>query len=148
MSFNKCLPYITIMVNVSIIEEESKENNQYFKYITWIQINIDISPNHKNSHKESLTQFKRRCMYIKNVNKQIQYFIVLIWKFIVFFSLRPLIACDSHFYGENCSMPCGNCLESEQCQHINGTCMNGCASGYQGPTCKEGKFVMFLLYNQ
>lgn len=25
--------------------------------------------------------------------------------------------------------------------------MNGCASGYQGPTCKEGKFVMFLQYN-
>lgn len=132
MSYNKCLPCITVMVNVSINEKELKENNLYFENISRIQINIDIFPNYKHSHKESLNQLNRRRMYIKKVNKQLQYFIVLN------FFLHPLIACDSHFYGENCSTPCGNCLESKQCQHTNGTCMNGCASGYQGLTCKEG----------
>lgn len=52
MSYNICLPYLTVMVNVSIIEEELKENNQYFKYITRIQKNIDIFPNYKHSDKE------------------------------------------------------------------------------------------------
>lgn len=50
--------------------------------------------------------------------------------------------CDSGEYGENCSIPCGYCFESEQCNHINGTCMNGCDSGYQGVLCTESKAVI------
>lgn len=38
---------------------------------------------------------------------------------------------------KNCSIICGYCHESEQCHHINGTCINGCASGYQGAKCTE-----------
>lgn len=48
--------------------------------------------------------------------------------------------CDGNLYGENCSMHCGHCVRSEQCHHINGTCMNGCDSGYQGSICMEGSF--------
>lgn len=44
----------------------------------------------------------------------------------IFFS-----ACDGGMHGEKCSIPCGNCLASEQCHHINGTCINGCVSGYK-----------------
>lgn len=44
-------------------------------------------------------------------------------------------------YGENCSISCGHCLTREQCHHINGTCMNGCDSGYQGSSCTEGNVL-------
>lgn len=50
-------------------------------------------------------------------------------------------------YGENCSRPCGHCLESKQCHHINGTCTNGCDSGYQGSLCTEGKHISTLKVN-
>lgn len=65
MSYNKYLSCITVMVNVSINEEELKENNLYFENISRIQINIDIFRNYKHSHKESLNQLNRRRMYIK-----------------------------------------------------------------------------------
>lgn len=48
-------------------------------------------------------------------------------------------------YGYNCSILCGKCFESEQCHHVNGTCMNGCDSGYQGEHCTEGNSVGFFL---
>lgn len=41
-------------------------------------------------------------------------------------------------YGENCSKSCGNCKNSQQCHHIDGTCMNGCENGYQGSKCHKG----------
>lgn len=42
-------------------------------------------------------------------------------------------------YGKECSISCGNCRDSEQCQHINGTCMNGCDTGYKGFKCIESR---------
>lgn len=48
------------------------------------------------------------------------------------------LACTGGMYGSNCSVICGNCFESQQCHHINGTCMNGCSRGYQGVHCTEG----------
>lgn len=50
--------------------------------------------------------------------------------------------CDGNLYGENCPMRCGHCVRSEQCHQINGTCMNGCDSGYQGSICMEGNFCV------
>lgn len=49
-----------------------------------------------------------------------------------------LTDCDENMFGERCSSSCGHCLGSEQCHHINGTCMNGCASGYEGELCRKG----------
>lgn len=51
-------------------------------------------------------------------------------------------------YGNNCSMRCGHCLESEKCHHINGTCINGCDSGYEGSICMEGRLCWTILWNQ
>lgn len=34
--------------------------------------------------------------------------------------------------------------EPKQCHHINGTCINGCDSGYQGPNCTEGNVRIVL----
>ena len=44
-------------------------------------------------------------------------------------------------FGENCSESCGNCLDGEQCHHVNGTCDNGCAAGWQGEMCRTGKQI-------
>lgn len=55
---------------------------------------------------------------------------------LLFFS--SFIDCSKNMYGKNCSIPCGHCFNSEQCHHINGTCMNGCDSGYKGFNCTEG----------
>lgn len=49
-----------------------------------------------------------------------------------------LTDCDGKMFGESCNEFCGHCLGFEQCQHINGTCMNGCASGYEGELCTKG----------
>lgn len=57
--------------------------------------------------------------------------------FLFYFSL----ACSNRTYGENCSKTCGKCRHSEQCHHINGTCSNGCDSGYQGDKCDKGEYL-------
>lgn len=48
-------------------------------------------------------------------------------------------ACDGGLYGENCSIHCGMCLNSSQCQPINGSCMEGCDSGFLGENCTQGE---------
>lgn len=47
--------------------------------------------------------------------------------------------CDNNKFGERCNKSCGHCLGLEQCHHINGTCMNGCDSGYESELCTKGK---------
>ena len=37
-------------------------------------------------------------------------------------------------------MTCGNCLNGDQCHHVDGTCMMGCDSGWSGDTCMTGRF--------
>lgn len=50
-----------------------------------------------------------------------------------------LKGCDDGVFGENCNTSCGRCISSEPCHHINGTCMNGCESGFHGWNCTEGE---------
>ena len=40
------------------------------------------------------------------------------------------------FYGVDCNEKCGHCREVNQCHHINGTCLTGCAAGFMGNLCK------------
>lgn len=63
------------------------------------------------------------------------------------FFIYYVTVCDGDMYGYNCSILCGKCFESEQCHHVNGTCMNGCDSGYQGEHCTEGNSVVFFEEN-
>ena len=46
--------------------------------------------------------------------------------------------CDGGMFGKYCNESCGKCLNDGQCHHINGSCLNGCASGYRGINCTEG----------
>ena len=48
------------------------------------------------------------------------------------------IVCSDGRFGENCTEECGECQGKEQCDHVNGTCLNGCSPGYYGITCTEG----------
>lgn len=45
-------------------------------------------------------------------------------------------ACIEGFYGISCKEICGHCHEANQCHYVNGTCLTGCAAGYEGDVCK------------
>lgn len=64
--------------------------------------------------------------------------------FYFYFFLTSFIACSQNMYGKNCSLSCGQCFKLEQCHNMNGTCMNGCDSGYNGLNCKEGNFIVYI----
>ena len=46
--------------------------------------------------------------------------------------------CDGGMFGKHCNETCGKCLNDGLCHHINGSCFNGCDSGYSGINCTEG----------
>nr|XP_034322173.1 scavenger receptor class F member 1-like [Crassostrea gigas] len=48
-----------------------------------------------------------------------------------------LADCNGGTYGLNCNYSCGHCLDNKQCHYINGSCFNGCDSGYKGIDCKQ-----------
>lgn len=47
-------------------------------------------------------------------------------------------ACQNNTYGTECSEFCGHCLNEQQCNHVNGTCHNGCEAGYHSDSCTRG----------
>ena len=59
--------------------------------------------------------------------------------FYVWFS--TLLECD-YSYGLECAKTCGHCLDSKPCNHLNGTCVNGCAPGFHGEKCFQSKFYL------
>lgn len=50
-------------------------------------------------------------------------------------------ACPYSKYGGNCSETCGNCFKNLTCNHIDGTCINGCQKGFRGQFCRSSKSV-------
>ncbi|XP_062620194.1 multiple epidermal growth factor-like domains protein 11 [Saccostrea cucullata] len=50
--------------------------------------------------------------------------------------------CDGRTYGLGCRLLCGNCFNSKQCHHVNGSCFDGCDAGYKGPLCKTEKLFL------
>nr|XP_034322282.1 uncharacterized protein LOC105327342 isoform X2 [Crassostrea gigas] len=46
--------------------------------------------------------------------------------------------CKSGTYGENCTYQCGECINAVSCDHVDGTCSEGCKPGWQmTDTCHE-----------
>ena len=37
-----------------------------------------------------------------------------------------------------CKQTCGSCYGGKQCDHVNGSCTNGCEAGLFGEKCDEG----------
>lgn len=50
-----------------------------------------------------------------------------------------LVECDDNKYGLECISTCGKCLKGVQCNHVNGSCPNGCDAGVFDDKCDKGK---------
>ena len=52
--------------------------------------------------------------------------------------------CPTGSYGPGCTKTCNiNCKGPDNfCDHINGTCTNGCEDGYRGQMCDSGTFAV------
>ena len=46
--------------------------------------------------------------------------------------------CDGHTYGLECNQSCGKCRGGVQCDHVTGSCPNGCDAGMYGEKCDLG----------
>lgn len=53
--------------------------------------------------------------------------------------------CDGGKYGRGCSLTCGACINNTPCQHINGSCLQGCGPGFKGQKCDEGLWSLIRL---
>ena len=63
-------------------------------------------------------------------------------------SFNWFTGCLSGFYGNMCGQSCsGHCLNNSVCDHIDGTCRDGCEAGYVGKLCNTCKIdiLLFLL---
>ena len=50
------------------------------------------------------------------------------------------VDCPPGYYGNKCEKACvGNCLNNSICDHIDGTCSDGCKAGFIGQWCDAGK---------
>ncbi|XP_078328732.1 uncharacterized protein LOC111112398 [Crassostrea virginica] len=47
--------------------------------------------------------------------------------------------CESGKYGDKCQSTCGFCMVPNQCSHIDGVYLAGCAAGYTGSLCKTSQ---------
>ena len=56
-----------------------------------------------------------------------------------------LIECVNGTFGQDCNERCGECVEKEQCHHVNGSCVNGCKPGYRGIRCTKGSQSLLYL---
>lgn len=66
------------------------------------------------------------CMYINLENVQFS------WK-----------ECPRFTYGKGCFQRCGNCANGATCDHVTGTCPEGCMPGYTGNKCDKGQITVF-----
>ena len=55
--------------------------------------------------------------------------------------------CKDNTYGMDCSMVCGNCLNGEQCNHVNGSCHDGCDKGTHGDKCDIGWYNCYFYHS-
>ena len=47
-----------------------------------------------------------------------------------------LVGCRNGSYGYECNETCGHCRDQSDCHKENGSCFNGCGSGFIGDLCK------------
>lgn len=74
-------------------------------------------------------------------------FILFSWYLLLILNhikISLLIECDNGTFGRGCGHKCGECFNSTQCNNIDGVCEFGCAPGFLGVTCKDGKKVVKL----
>ena len=63
-----------------------------------------------------------------------------------FLSIFPT-ECEDGKYGLECSVDCGKCVNSTNCNHVGGECSLGCAPGWQNSDkCDTRKYEIISLY--
>ena len=55
--------------------------------------------------------------------------------------------CNAYTYGSDC-IHCGNCSGGVQCNHVTGTCPNGCDTGIYGDKCDFGNEKIMFSFNK
>ena len=54
--------------------------------------------------------------------------------------------CGNGTFGYDCTETCGKCMGEEPCNHVNGTCLDGCGRGYKGDLCLEcNTFALYII---
>ena len=54
--------------------------------------------------------------------------------------------CKNNTYGLGCTAQCPNCRDDDQCDHVNGSCPNGCAKGTFGIGCEKGCIILLTCF--
>ena len=56
-------------------------------------------------------------------------------------------ACSAGRFGDNCQYVCGQCADEKPCDHVNGSCYNGCREGWHGTRCgRQGIMKSMFFY--
>ena len=62
-------------------------------------------------------------------------------------NLFYVTGCNVYTYGSDC-IYCGNCSGGVQCNHVTGTCPNGCDAGIYGDKCDLGNVQIKFSFNK
>ena len=74
------------------------------------------------------------------MQKELPFFIEICFKYVFF----EILECKHNTYGLGCIGLCGHCLNGDQCDHVNGSCPNGCDKGAYGDKCDKGLLYLNL----
>ena len=61
--------------------------------------------------------------------------------------LDIFLECKDGFYNSTCGAQCGQCLNRETCNKVNGTCPSGCNPNFQSPLCQGNYSNLVLITN-
>lgn len=91
----------------------------------------------------------RTCIFRKTHRYKLR-IVYCIWNnlYVTNYCCMLFSACTNGTYGEKCKLTCGHCYGNSACNHVNGSCPNGCASGWTGPVCNESERIMFFFFKQ
>ena len=57
------------------------------------------------------------------------------------YAFFEIVECKDNTHGLGCIGLCGHCLYGDQCDHVNGSCPNGCDKGTYGDKCDKGLLI-------
>ena len=77
------------------------------------------------------------------------FFLLLLFFFCLLssYELIYVTGCNVYTYGSDCKK-CGNCSGGVQCNHMTGTCPNGCDAGIYGDKCDLGNVEIKCSFNK
>lgn len=89
----------------------------------------------------------RTCIFRKTHRYKLR-IVYCIWNnlYVTNYCCMLFSACTNGTYGEKCKLTCGHCYGNSACNHVNGSCPNGCASGWTRAVCNESERIMFFFF--